>query len=66
MLKAFGKKWGRTKGTVYLYEEASNQSHRKSLKQIRGEYEGFKDKILKPEWKPDFGRRSLYPNQEQL
>ena len=26
------------------------------LKQIRsGEYEGIKDKIYKPEWKPDFG-----------
>jgi glutamate formiminotransferase/formiminotetrahydrofolate cyclodeaminase len=47
---------------VYLYEEASNNPNRKSLKQIRaGEYEGLKDKIYKPEWKPDYGPQEFVP-----
>jgi glutamate formiminotransferase/formiminotetrahydrofolate cyclodeaminase len=41
---------------VYLYELSSTQEHRKTLAQIReGEYEGLPDKIVRPEWKPDFG-----------
>lgn len=55
--KRFGKRAGEELGVpIYLYEEASNNPIRKSLKQIRqGEYEGIKDKIYKPEWKPDYG-----------
>lgn len=55
--KKFGKRAGEELGVpVYLYEEASNNPSRKALKQIRaGEYEGIKDKIYKPEWKPDYG-----------
>lgn len=55
--KRFGKRAGEELGVpIYLYEEASNNPMRKSLKQIRqGEYEGIKNKIYKPEWKPDFG-----------
>lgn len=35
---------------------------RKSLRQIRaGEYEGLKDKIYKPEWKPDYGPQEFVP-----
>lgn len=55
------KKYGDRVGTelgvpVYLYELASENPARKMLKQIRaGEYEGLKEKIYKPEWKPDFG-----------
>jgi glutamate formiminotransferase / formiminotetrahydrofolate cyclodeaminase len=61
------KKFGERVGTelnlpVYLYEEASTNSKRKMLKQIRaGEYEGIKDKIYKPEWKPDFGPQEFNP-----
>lgn len=41
---------------VYLYEEAQSNKKRSNLSVIRGgEYEGFFDKIKKPEWKPDFG-----------
>ena len=40
----------------YLYEYASNVSYRKTLPQIRaGEYEHLAEKIVQPEWKPDFG-----------
>ncbi|MDD3803946.1 MAG: glutamate formimidoyltransferase [bacterium] len=41
---------------VYLYEYSATKQNRKSLANIReGEYEGFKEKINLPEWKPDFG-----------
>ncbi len=61
--KRFGKRVGEELGVpVYLYEEASNNPERKMLKQIRaGEYEGIKVKIIKPEWKPDFGPQEFVP-----
>ncbi len=41
---------------VYLYEAAQRNKDRRNLSVIRaGEYEGFAEKIKKPEWKPDFG-----------
>lgn len=41
---------------VYLYENAATSPQRRSLADIRaGEYEGFAEKIKRPEWKPDFG-----------
>lgn len=41
---------------VYCYENAAFDEKRKNLAYCRsGEYEGLKDKITKPEWKPDFG-----------
>jgi glutamate formiminotransferase/formiminotetrahydrofolate cyclodeaminase len=47
---------------VYLYEAASQQAHRKTLKQIRaGEYEGLAERIVHPDWKPDFGPAAHVP-----
>jgi len=47
---------------IYLYEEAATTEERKNLADIRrGEYEGFSEKIQKPEWKPDFGPQKLHP-----
>lgn len=41
---------------AYLYEHAQPNKKRSNLSIIRaGEYEGFAEKILLPEWKPDFG-----------
>ncbi len=41
---------------VYLYGAAQPDTNRNVLSIIRGgEYEGFFEKIKKPEWKPDFG-----------
>ena len=55
--KRLGKRVGtELKIPVYLYEYAATSNQRKSLADIRsGEYEGFAEKIKKPEWKPDFG-----------
>lgn len=41
---------------VYLYEYSASKLERRNLADIReGEYEGFEEKIKKPEWRPDFG-----------
>jgi glutamate formiminotransferase/formiminotetrahydrofolate cyclodeaminase len=41
---------------VYCYEQAALSEHRRNLSVVRaGEYEGLKEKLAKPEWKPDFG-----------
>lgn len=42
--------------SVYCYEFAATTEDRRSLATCRaGEYEGLKEKLQKPEWKPDFG-----------
>ncbi|MFY9151832.1 MAG: glutamate formimidoyltransferase [Prolixibacteraceae bacterium] len=42
--------------SVYCYEFAAATEVRRSLANCRaGEYEGLKEKLQKPEWKPDFG-----------
>jgi glutamate formiminotransferase/formiminotetrahydrofolate cyclodeaminase len=41
---------------VYCYEFAAQKPDRKNLATVRsGEYEGLSQKLVKPEWKPDFG-----------
>jgi len=55
--KKLGKRVGEELGIpVYLYENAATSAKRKNLANCRaGEYEGLKDKIANPNWKPDFG-----------
>jgi glutamate formiminotransferase/formiminotetrahydrofolate cyclodeaminase len=61
--REFGERLARELGvSVFLYEAASTQAHRKSLKQIRaGEYEGLAERLKRPEWKPDFGPAEMVP-----
>ena len=41
---------------VYCYEFAASSEERRSLAHCRsGEYEGLREKLALPEWKPDFG-----------
>lgn len=41
---------------VYLYEKSASAPHRENLAAVRkGEFEGFDEKIMLPEWQPDFG-----------
>lgn len=41
---------------VFLYEYAAKADYRRNLADIRsGEYEGMQTKIVKEEWKPDYG-----------
>ena len=55
--RRFGQRVGRELGVpVYLYEEAQPREYRKELRQIRsGEYEGLAERIVQPDWAPDFG-----------
>jgi glutamate formiminotransferase/formiminotetrahydrofolate cyclodeaminase len=47
---------------VFLYGHAARADHRRTLQQIRaGEYEGLAERVLKPEWKPDYGRAAFVP-----
>lgn len=58
---AYARKLARRMGeelgiSVYCYEFAAATEERRSLANCRaGEYEGLKEKLQKPEWKPDFG-----------
>ena len=48
---------------VYLYEEAAKIPARKSLPDIRkGQYEGLKTEISKPERQPDYGPARMHPS----
>jgi glutamate formiminotransferase/formiminotetrahydrofolate cyclodeaminase len=41
---------------IYCYENAAQEPKRKNLANCRaGEYEGLKEKLTNPAWKPDFG-----------
>ena len=59
--KKVGKRMGEELSIpVYLYEDAASCPERKNLADIRkGQYEGFFEKINKPEWKPDFGPQKM-------
>ncbi|MDR1985160.1 MAG: glutamate formimidoyltransferase [Prevotellaceae bacterium] len=47
---------------VYCYEMAAFTPLRKNLANCRaGEYEGLKEKLSNPEWKPDFGHTEFLP-----
>ncbi len=48
--------------TVFCYENAALSPGRRNLAYVRsGEYEGLKDKLTRPEWKPDFGPAEFNP-----
>lgn len=61
--REFGRRAAEEVGIpIYLYEESATQEYRKFLPQIReGQYEGLKDRIVMPEWKPDFGPAQFLP-----
>ncbi|MDR0969346.1 MAG: glutamate formimidoyltransferase [Lentimicrobiaceae bacterium] len=45
---------------VYCYEEAAFTPERKNLANCRsGEYEGLREKLTNPKWKPDFGPATM-------
>jgi len=47
---------------VYCYENAALSEERRNLAQVRsGEYEGLKEKLANPSWKPDFGPADFFP-----
>jgi glutamate formiminotransferase/formiminotetrahydrofolate cyclodeaminase len=55
--RELGKRIGEELGIpVYFYENAATEETRRNLANCReGEYEGLKDRLSNPDWKPDFG-----------
>jgi glutamate formiminotransferase / formiminotetrahydrofolate cyclodeaminase len=55
--RKLGKRLGDEVGiTVFCYENAAFKEERRNLATVRaGEYEALKDRLARPEWKPDFG-----------
>lgn len=47
---------------VYLYENSATAPHRQNLAEVReGQFEGLKEKMNNPLWKPDFGPHYPHP-----
>ena len=47
---------------VFLYEKAASVPERENLANVRkGQFEGMAEKLLLPEWAPDFGDRKVHP-----
>lgn len=47
---------------VFLYEKSATSTHRENLATVRkGEFEGLQEKMLLPEWVPDFGPHAPHP-----
>lgn len=47
---------------VFLYEASATAPNRTDLADIRrGQFEGMAEKVLQPEWEPDFGGRTIHP-----
>ena len=46
----------------YLYEKSATAPHRVDLANIRkGQFEGLREKMKDPMWKPDFGPDTIHP-----
>lgn len=57
--KIVGEKY---KLPVFLYEKSATEPYRENLALVRkGEFEGLKEKMQSPEWKPDFGPEQPHP-----
>jgi glutamate formiminotransferase/formiminotetrahydrofolate cyclodeaminase len=63
LANAFGQRAAAELGIpVFLYGHAARADHRRTLQQIRaGQYEALADRIVRPEWKPDYGPAELVP-----
>ncbi|MCB9475016.1 MAG: glutamate formimidoyltransferase [Candidatus Delongbacteria bacterium] len=64
---ALGKRVGEELGIpVYLYEHAATRPERRNLATVRsGEYEALGQKLLDPEWQPDFGPARFDESQQR-
>lgn len=47
---------------IFLYEKSASVPDRENLANIRkGQFEGMAEKLMQPEWKPDFGPDKIHP-----
>ena len=54
--------WDELKIPSFLYEYSATSPERKNLAKVRkGQFEGMPEKLLLPEWAPDYGKREIHP-----
>ena len=54
--------WDELKIPSFLYEDSATSPDRVNLANVRkGQFEGMPEKLLQPEWAPDFGERKIHP-----
>ena len=54
--------WSELKIPSFLYEHSAQSPERINLAKVRkGQFEGMPEKLLLPEWAPDFGERKIHP-----
>ncbi len=54
--------WEEAKMPVFLYEDSASAPHRRNLAAVRkGQFEAMAEKVLQPEWEPDFGGKTIHP-----
>lgn len=54
--------WKEAGMPVFLYEDSASAPNRVNLAKIRkGQFEGMAEKVMEPEWEPDFGGRRIHP-----
>lgn len=54
--------WDELKIPSFLYEDSASRPERRNLAACRkGQFEGMPEKLLQPEWAPDFGERKIHP-----
>ncbi|MGE4276286.1 MAG: glutamate formimidoyltransferase [Lawsonibacter sp.] len=63
MSKRLGQRiWDELKIPSFLYEDSASTPARQNLAAVRkGQFEGMPEKLLQPEWAPDFGERKIHP-----
>ncbi|MDL2287897.1 glutamate formimidoyltransferase [Oscillospiraceae bacterium OttesenSCG-928-F05] len=54
--------WNELAIPSFLYEHSAAAPARQNLAKVRkGQFEGMPEKLLEPEWAPDFGERKIHP-----
>ena len=54
--------WEELQIPSFLYEESATRPERVSLENCRrGQFEGMPEKLLEPDWAPDYGERRIHP-----
>lgn len=54
--------WNELEIPSFLYEDSATSPDRVNLAKVRkGQFEGMPEKLLLPEWAPDYGERKIHP-----
>lgn len=54
--------WEELRIPSFLYEDSASAPERRNLAACRkGQFEGMPEKLLQPEWAPDYGERKIHP-----